>query len=233
MKREETTFADRSDMGPLEAAVYRAERAAASKFRRHHIAGPEASDPDAGDDENSQLFGHADEIAIGGFEAVRRHLATTVDDDVEERIIDRKLAPPMPGRIAARLLLARLFDSAPTVIGRILSETPVVIVDVPDDDLYNRVASSWKEVLGLDQLRFLDISKLSDETVRTGFGAISAVYDKPMMKSDRIAADARAYHAVQIALPIVAITPAAETHLSKVLLDAATDRLTLSGIDGR
>jgi cell division protease FtsH len=61
--------------------------------------------------------------------------------------------------------------------------------------------------------------------------AISAVFGNVLSQTDRGAADVRAFAAVQLALPIIAITPTAESHLSKVLLDASTDRLMLPPID--
>jgi hypothetical protein len=57
------------------------------------------------------------------------------------------------------------------------------------------------------------------------------VFGNVLSQTDRGAADVRAFAAVQLALPIIAITPSAESHLSKVLLDASTDRLMLPPID--
>jgi cell division protease FtsH len=60
--------------------------------------------------------------------------------------------------------------------------------------------------------------------------AIYAVINEPLSPKDRPAADTRAFAAVQLALPKFAIPPSAESHLSKVLLDAASERLVLPPI---
>jgi len=72
---------------------------------------------------------------------------------------------------------------------------------------------------------------LSDGTKREDYDAIYAVYNNALSQTDRGAADNRAFAAVQLALPILAITPSAESHLSKVLLDAAAHRLVLPPVD--
>lgn len=215
-------IADDRRMGRLQRAVFRTEWLAATAHRRASQAGSVVSD-------DTMMV--LEETGGGGFKAMRSKISATGEVEDGEVVVKRSSGPPMPGRIAARLLLARLFDEDPTLVDRLRTETPIVIVDVPDADLYQRVSRCWKEVLGLDHLRWHSVGAVNDSTVRDQIDAIYAVNGKPLRKSEMHDDDARAYGAVQIAVPIVAVTPAAEAHLSRVLIDAATDRLVLPAID--
>jgi cell division protease FtsH len=239
---------DNQRMGPLERAVYKSDwlssrayhdhLAAAAVRRRSGTGAPERS-------VDSKAAKGIDSVPPGprGIADLRNSVSKRVDVGVEgddenladglyeESAAEEELVAPMPGRIAARLLLARLFDRNPSVLPRLLLGSPVVLVDVPDTGFHARVAWDWKDVLGLSALRLIGMAQLRENTRREDYGVIEAVFNDPMAPKDRATADARAFIAVQMALPIVAITPSAETHLSKVLLEAATDRLDLPPID--
>jgi cell division protease FtsH len=225
-------------MGPLELAVYRADWKASRVYFRHvaDLAARGVIEAAAEQvDETSTVppsrsVGKAEGRPAGrGLAALRRSIPD--EDDEETTTPDRDAEAPTPGRIAARLLLARLFDRNPSTMVRFLTSTPVVIVDVPDRAMHSRIAHQWKDVLALEDVKIADFARLSDATRREDYGAISAVFGNVLSQTDRGAADVRAFAAVQLALPIIAITPSAESHLSKVLLDASTDRLMLPPID--
>lgn len=153
------------------------------------------------------------------------------DNDEEIAVPERDVEAPTPGRVAARLLLARMFDQNPKALAEFHDASPVLVVDVPDRAMHGRIAHQWKDVLALNDLRLVDFSKLSDGTRREDYDAIYAVSNNALSLTDRGAADQRAFAAVQLALPILAITPSGDSHLSKVLLDAAAYRLVLPSLD--
>jgi cell division protease FtsH len=222
-------------MGPLELAVYRTDWKASRAYFRHleDLAARRVIEAAAEKVAETSLEPRAGSAKVKGRPASATSRNIPDDDDDEEKTSGpaRAAEAPTPGRIAARLLLARLFDRNPSVMVRLLSSTSVVVVDVPDRAMHSRIAHQWKEVLALQDMKIADFARLSDATRRDDYDAISAVFGNILVPADRGAADVRAFAAVQLALPIIAITPSAESHLSKVLLDASTDRLLLPPID--
>jgi ATP-dependent Zn protease len=227
-------------VGPLELAVYKSDWMSSRAYRRHLADVAARRDLDkaarAAQDQLAQAaggtFDRSEEIGNPqprrGLAALRNSIPAVEDgNDAAER----EAEAPTPGRIAARLLLARLFDRNPLVLERFSSDTPVVVVDVPDRALHSRVSHQWKDALSLDSFRFLDMAQISDRTRREDYDAVYAVFSDPLAPKERAAADTRAFAAVQLALPIFAITPSAESHLSKALLDATSDRLVFPPID--
>jgi cell division protease FtsH len=228
-------------MGPLELAAYKSDWKASRAYLRHvdevasrreleaaAQAAQEEIMKSAGTKRARTAGDGAGKTARRGFADLRKSLP---DNDEDDSAPERDVEAPTPGRVASRLLLARLFDRNPTVLEDFRIASPVVIVDVPDRALHGRIAHQWQDVLALTQLGLVDFSRLSDSTKREDHGAIYAVSNNALSQTDRGAADTRAFAAIQLALPILAITPSAETHLSKVLLDAAAYRLTLQPID--
>jgi cell division protease FtsH len=230
--------ASSNQMGPLELAAYQSDWKASQAYHRHveHVASRRELEAraGAGQDEIINISGRkANRAAVAGvdqgrgFAALRAPISDIDDEDAPERDVEAST----PGRVAARLLLARLFDRNPSVLREFHAASPVVIVDVPDRAMHGRIAHQWKAVLALTKLRLIDFSKLSDSTKRQDYDAVFAVSNNALSLTDRGAADQRAFAAIQLALPILAITPSAESHLSKVLLDAAAYRLMLPPID--
>ncbi len=228
-------------MGPLELAAYKSDWKASRAYLRHveevasrreleaaAQAAQEEIMKSAGTKRARAAGDGAGKTSRSGFAALRKSIP---DNDEDDGVPERDVEAPTPGRVAARLLLARLFDRNPTVMEAFRAASPVVIVDVPDRAMHSRIAHQWKDVLALTKLRLVDFSRLSDGTKREDFDAIYAVYNNALSQTDRGAADNRAFAAVQLALPILAITPSAESHLSKVLLDAAAHRLVLPPVN--
>jgi hypothetical protein len=106
-----------------------------------------------------------------GFAALRAPISDIDDEDTPERDVEAST----PGRVAARLLLARLFDRSPSVLPEFQTASPVIIVDVPDRAMHGRIAHQWKTLLALTKLRLIDFSKLSDSTKRQDYDAVFAV----------------------------------------------------------
>lgn len=222
-------------MGPLELAVYRRDWTTSRAYVRG--AGKARLQPETLPQLSAAAEG-SDPIPPGdsAAEPVNRGLSGLRADanrDEDEDPAERNVEAPTPGRIAARLLLARLFDKNPAIIEAFRTSSPVVIVEVPDAGFYTRVDHQWKNVLSMQDLRFADLASLSDREKRGDYDAIRHVTNTMLTPKNRTAADTRAFAAIQLALPMLIITPAAEGHLSKVLLDAATVRLSFPPIDGR
>jgi cell division protease FtsH len=227
-------------MGPLEFAAYKADWKASRAYLRHveevalrreldavAQAAQEEIMKSAGMKRPRSAGADAGKTPGRGFAALRKSISDNDDEDAQERDVEAST----PGRVAARLLLARLFDRNPSVLEEFHAASPVVIVDVADRAMHGRIAHQWKDVLALTELRLVDVSKLSDRTKREDYDAIFAVSNNALSLTDRGAADQRAFAAIQLALPILAVTPSADSHLSKVLLDAAAYRLVLPPID--
>jgi cell division protease FtsH len=203
------------NLAALESWVYMSDWKSARAYRQHVT---------------DVLSGRGSETgrAGAGFADLRRSVA---DDEDGHETPENDPLVPTPGRIAARLLLARLFDRHPDVLVRFGTTSAVVVVDVPDAGLHDRIVRNWEQVLRLESSNLIDIGKLSDRTRRDRHFGIHVIVKEPLTPKTRPSADEKAFGAVQFALPILAITPGAESHLSKVLVDAATDRLTLPPID--
>jgi hypothetical protein len=142
-------------LGPLEMATYKADWKASHSYRRHveeialrrklEAAARAAQDQimkAAGVEKSARTVeGAMCTSPRRGFAALRKSLP---DFDEDDGLPERDVEAPTPGRIAARLLLARLFDRNPSVMEQFRTASPVVIVDVPDAALYSRVAHQWK-----------------------------------------------------------------------------------------
>jgi len=227
-------------MGPLEFLAYKADWKASRAYLRHveevasrreleaaAQAAQEEIMKSAGTKRPRSAGADAGKTPGRGFAALRK----SIPDNDEEGAPEHDVEASTPGRVAARLLLARLFDRNPSVLQEFHTASPVVIVDVPDRAMHGRIARQWMNVLVLTELRLVDFSKLSDSTKREDHDAIFAAYNNALSLTDRGKADQRAFAAIQLALPILAITQSAESHLSKILLDAAAHRLMLPSID--
>lgn len=195
-------------IGPLELAVYRNDW----KASRRSLDGAMAIDP------SIRRLGSA---------------GTTGPTREEETVAapENGTGGPTPDRVVARLLLARLFDRNPSAMIGFRTSAAVVVVDVADPLIFPQVARQWKDVLGLHGWRFAKFASLSDFVRRDRFEAISLVGKAAIAPKDRPVMDERAFAAIQLALPIIAITPSASAHLPSVLLEAADARLVMPPID--
>lgn len=198
-------------MGPLELAVYRNDWKA-SRCRRLHGA-------------------------IGIHPSIRRRGSFGTPSGAHTREEEPAFAredgteAPTPDRVVARLLLARLFDRNPSAMISFRTSAAVVVVDVADLLIFPQVAHQWRDVLDLQGWRFAKFSSLSDFVQRDRFEAVSLVGKAAIAPKDRPAMDQRAFVAIQLALPIIAITPSASAHLPSPLLEAADVRLVMPPID--
>jgi cell division protease FtsH len=237
-KRTDDDYAISSaSMGPLELAVYRRDFKASLAYQRHVAAVTARRELEAAakaaQEQVMKAAGArggptAANTTRGSLDRLRNspRFGDSEDDDVE-----RNVEAPTPGRAAARLLLARLFDMNTALVSGFSAGSPVVVIEVADRSMLARVAHQWQDALGLEALTFTDIARLSDSVKREEQDALQIVVQETVAVKDRPAADTRAFNAVQLALPIIAICPQPSGYLSKVLIDAATHRLTFPQID--
>lgn len=223
----------RSPMGDQEKLVFAHEMSVGDAFRRHEAGNGaismDGSKPTAFDREK----GSPEEGT--GFENLRMISAHDYDDDgrpvLQETMKRRpkRPQPPTPGRVAARLLLARAVDAAPDLVDEMRIGAPVVIVEIPDRDILDRVLHQWPMLPAFEGLKFSDVASLPDDARRESQHALRLhAVDK---QKDPAAMVGRAYSAIQMALPILVICAQTEGNVPKPLVDAATHRLRMPPID--
>jgi cell division protease FtsH len=149
------------------------------------------------------------------------------DDDFGARFGRGVESRASPAAIAARLALARAFDGKPGLLAK--QPPPVIILDVPQPDMMAPVAHSWRKVLFKDEVRVK-----SAKALRSAHESCDVAY---MVATERPAASEipslqeTALAALQLAVPVIAISPLGTTHLPSALTAAVTDRLKLPPLD--
>jgi cell division protease FtsH len=156
------------------------------------------------------------------------------DEEFESLFARRRPPPPShpvtPARAAARLLFARMFDLRPALREAIGSSAPVVLIDVPDPEMLERVLATWQDALFPETARVMEIGA-SNSGKRDDYDVLYvAVQELPKAK-DKSQRNDEALSALSLALPLIAISPAAETHLPEALLKSRPIRLSFPGLD--
>ena len=239
-------------MGPLELAAYKADWRASTRYRRHvaEVAAAREHELLIKRFEKEALIAakkamHAAGKMPGrGFAEQRKTAAAAArkqeqseqDEDVEQFSLVVRRRPPPPShpttaaRVAARLMFARLFDSRPGLLEAIRSSAPIVAIDVPDPEMLERVLATWQDTLFTDTRRVLKVGT-ANIGKRDDYDAVHiAVKEQPKAK-DRSEREKDALAALSLALPMIAISPASETHLPGAVLRAAPVRIALPRMD--
>jgi cell division protease FtsH len=233
-------------MGSLETQEYKKEWRAAYRYRAHleHAAAErkhelmikqlEVDAIGAAEKAMRDTGGKPRDGTSRGLPSLRDELRPDDEDEEEERRVrsDKKGAAPAPvtsGRVAAQLLFARLFDARPELHQAIKASAPVIIIDVPDGDLMDRVVSTWKDVLFSDTTRLLKASGRTSH--REDYDAVYLVVKEQPKAKDKQTAQAEALSGLSLALPFVAISPLGTTHLAEALIKSCTARLEMPRID--
>lgn len=236
--------AESADMGPLETDAYKNDWRAAYRYRRHleKIAAERAQDlilqklekdAIAAAEQAMREAGRKNPKAAKSGFAGLREAAWRSDEDESysvRALPDGKFPTPITaGRIAARLMFMRLFDSQPEVTKALKTSAPVIIVDIPDASMMDRIVGKWQDVLfgkkdalinaavGLVDLKHHDATFLE-------------VPEQPMAK-DKPAAQKHALAALSLALPFVAISQLGNAHLPEAVVKASTYRMEMPRID--
>ncbi|MFQ3451805.1 hypothetical protein PMN64_00555 [Bradyrhizobium sp. UFLA01-814] len=219
--------------GSLELRAYKRNWRASRRFRCHAAAGGKR---------RKEIFAHEDprtscDAIGGGFSALRRAWATH-DFDMEEEdepVVVRngprssKERPVSPADVAASLMCARLFDAHPDVLGSMRSAAPVIAIDVSDPDMLEKVLGVWRETLLSPSVRVMNLGERHGG--RDSHDLI-LIAERDVPAGSKLADRQReALWALQVALPIVAISPSAETHVASAILKAAPIRIRFPFID--
>ena len=238
-------------MGPLELGAYKADWRASSRYRRHvaEVAAAREHELLVKRLEEEPLIAaekamHAAGKTSGGGFAVRKAAAAAArkqeqneqDEDVEQLSLIVRRRPPPPShpvtaaRVAARLMFARLFDSRPGLHEAIRSSAPIVALDVPDPEMLERILATWQDILFTDTRRVMKVGT-PNTGKRDDYDAVHiAVKELPKAK-DKSEREKDALAALSLALPLIAISPASETHLPAAVLKAAPVRIVLPRLD--
>jgi cell division protease FtsH len=233
-------------MGPLELAAYKTDWRTSLRFRRHVAAAAAAR-------EHKLLVKKLQEEArLAAWNALRaagkpasaleefrkgtqsgaREPEQQEESDLPDSPVKRRILPPShpvtAARVAARLLAARLFDLRPDLRESIRSSAPVIAIDVPDGEMLDRVLATWEDA-ALPGGRVMKVG--SHAGPREDYDVVHIAAKEPPKAAEKAKRETEALSALSLALPIIAISPAAETHLAEALLKSAPVRIAFPGLD--
>jgi cell division protease FtsH len=214
-----------SPCGPLEAEIFRNDLAAAEIFHRENTTTIPARHSEitvAVEGTEAEL--DSDDDGSGAPEASGREEGADASPLRPARV-------PLPGHSAVRLLLARLMDRNPDMVAALREGSPLVCIDAPARPVFELLKSRWKGVMLQGRATVVPFSALESRSVRSDYDAVSIVVGEPVKERDVRARDENAMAAYQLALPIIAITPGAQSHLSPLLLEAIDYRLDFPELD--
>ncbi|MBC9879930.1 AAA family ATPase [Bradyrhizobium sp. INPA01-394B] len=137
--------------------------------------------------------------------------------------------PVPPHRIAASLLFARTFDERPQLLRGIRGGAPIIIIDIGDRIMLDEVALAWQRILfgDDDKLDGISIVDRNDSTPEIHF----MIVKEPPKPQVRASNGDITLEELSMARPIIAISPAAKSHLPDVLIRAATERINFPTLD--
>lgn len=136
--------------------------------------------------------------------------------------------------VATKLMLAKAFDETESLALAMRCGSPVVICDVPDRAVLGMVAACWKEVVLGDAAaasHSVPSDILPSMAARSATQCLHMIVAEPPKASDRHRAQRRALAALSLALPVIAFSPLAASHLPDALLRACDVRLAVGRPD--
>lgn len=155
-----------------------------------------------------------------------------VDFDLE--ILPRRKSkadfyPVRPGAVATSLLFSRVFDRRPALLDAIRTAGPVIVLDVAEAAVLEELVKVWREILFDRTACLMDLSR-STTAPREDLDALYMVV-KEQRPASKSSLENATLSMLPFALPLVAISPLARTHLPKVVNDAATDHIDFPSLD--
>jgi cell division protease FtsH len=228
-------------LGPLEYAVYRSDWRASLKYRdhvavmsarrEHELMVQQLQEQAMAAVAKSSATSKT--VARSSFAALRRRAAEDIEDEDIDTGRSAKTAPEpvTAGRVAARLLFARQIDAQPGLADAIQRGSPVVLVDVPYPELFNRLTRNWKDVVLPPSTRYLQAA--ADRAVgdRESNDAVYFVAKEAIKPRDRDSMQEMALAVVSLALPVFAFSPLGATHLPEAFLRASRHRIEIPRLD--
>lgn len=239
-----TSDAISTAMGPLEFETYRKWWRTSLRFRLHNadiaaIRAIDKAEEQARAAVEKNMHGGGDWSNSPAKSASHSHRARALviddDDDRDELALrsrsDSDGRPIGAGVVAASLLFARMFDARPGLLDGVRnSGTPVIVIDVPDGAVFQRVSTTWRGVLFNGDARLMDLARDS-VTRREEVDASYLVVKDPPKRGTKTSEDATALSMLAFALPMIGISPLGRTHLPEAINSAATDLLELPPLD--
>lgn len=135
------------------------------------------------------------------------------------------------GAVAASLLFARVIDGRPGLLDAVRnSGAPVIVIDVADGAVLERLSTTWRGVLFDGNARLMDLAR-DGVTRRDELDACYLVVKEPPKRTTKASVDATALSMLAFALPMIAISPLGRTHLPEAINSAATDFAELPPLD--
>jgi len=228
-------------LGPLESAVYRSDWRASLKYRDHVavVSARREHELMVKQLQEQAMAAVAKSSAAGktgarsSFAALRRRAAEDIEDeDIDTgRSVRTAPEPVTAGRVAARLLFARQIDARPGLAEAIRNGSPVVLVDVPYAELFNRLIRNWKDVVLPPSTRYLQAAAGGAVGDREQYDAVYFVAKEAIKPRDRDGMQDMALAVVSLALPVFAFSPLGATHLPEALLRASRHRIEIPRLD--
>ena len=212
-------------IGPLGLAAYREDRRKWSLYRRH-----EKADTKKRVEERLVKASAGSSKKKPGFASLRPINEMDEDEpDRASRSSPKAHVPPIFADVVSRLLIAQAFDARPDLVHAVRSTAPVIVIDTSTDDLVTSVEEAARDLL-FDEPEHV-VHRLPDRRGNCT-GILIAVNELPKAR-DKPAARKQALAFLSLALPIVAVSAHAPSHLTDVLLQAATARIQLPQPDAR
>lgn len=211
-------------MGPVAAEVHRKSSEAARVYRRSMLT-TKAKRAD-----ELQISVPPEVRGVTGLAALRKF---DHDDDDHKGATVAFKAPDIAAvtaiDVAPKLALADAIDASIGLAQEIRDGSPVVLVDVTDLELLERIALIWRDVMLPSAAA---CAKISAGGLRHGrHDAAYMVVRSPAKPRDVDDIRRSVLEALALAVPVFAFTPGAEAHLPAELQRACTHRLTLSRLD--
>jgi cell division protease FtsH len=178
----------------------------------------------------------ADQIVLPEEPPASSNRASRGADD-ETRGRNSKKSPPEPpgaGRLAVKLLLARLADREPSVRSAFLGhDAPVVLMDVPDSTALERVFYNWKDVWLFDDSVVVNAKKSDIEKIDRWTTTAIMFLASGRRKSGKDSAEdyLRVVTAANKRIPIIGISEDARSCLPECMNAIATHRVTFYALD--
>lgn len=145
-----------------------------------------------------------------------------------------RAAVPMraaPLTVVTSLLFARALDRDPDLVASLRTGSPVVVVDAPDPLVLSQLRGSWATLLYGEAVRIESVTgSLAPNDAAAADVLLLAVNDLPKPK-DRDEAGRALLRILQVARPVLCLSPDAATAFAPEVLRAADHRVALPSLD--
>lgn len=230
-------------MGTLEFGTYRKYWLASLRFRRRNaeVASKRSwaqMEARVATENRMPDFGGRSRIANESGDSTplksKDYLDLDLDFDPDASLPRRKsrtdLNPVRAGTVATSLLFSRIFDCRPVLLDAIRTAAPVIVIDVPEAAMLDELVKVWRKILFDRNARLVDLARHNIAS-REGLDALYVVVKDQTKPTSKSSLEATILSVLAFALPLVAISPLARTHLPDAANDAATAHVHFPTLD--